>query len=174
MTSSWKRISVGSDFNPIIVLPMFLPGNPDGQQSSGFPIQVPDNNLLNGWSLNQTRVIAGDFDGDGAKEILVLEGLAFTTYGLRLFNHDGTAKPLDASVLTGVPVAMAAADLDHNGKLETILANYNGFSCKPRLSTFSSLMAPNDPAGQWTFRLPMATASSLASISVRRFEARWA
>src|SRR6185437_2192581 len=40
--------------------------------------------------------------------------------------HNGTAKPLNAPVLTGLPFSMAAADLDHNGKLETILVSYNG------------------------------------------------
>ncbi len=150
-----ESITVGSDFNNQSAY--VFAWKPNGQQASGFPIQVRDNSSLNGW-FNHTRVIAGDFDGDGAKDILVQEGLTSTTYVLRLFNHDGTAKPFNAPVLTGIPFAMAAADLDHNGKLETILANYNGFSPRKPRSTFSSLMAPNDPAGQWTFRLPMATA----------------
>jgi hypothetical protein len=71
-------------------------------------------------------VIAGDFDGDGTKEILVQEGTTPTDYALRLFGHDGSLKPFNSPVLTGIPFAMAAADLDHNGKLETILVNYNG------------------------------------------------
>lgn len=97
---------------------------PDGTQAPGFPIQIQDQNNLKSWR-NHTRVIVGDFDGDGAKEILVQEGLTSTNYALRLFNHDGTPKPFNAPVLTGIPFAMVAADLDHNGQLETILINNN-------------------------------------------------
>jgi hypothetical protein len=99
---------------------------PNGQQVNGFPIPLQENNGLFG-IFNLTRIIAGDFGGDGFKEILVIEGLTSTTYGLSLFNHDGTRKPFNAPILTGVPAAMAAADLDHNGKLETILLNHSDF-----------------------------------------------
>lgn len=119
-----ESITVGGDFNVSNRTAYIFAWKPDGQQASGFPIQVQDNNLLYG-SFNLTRVIAGDFDGDGLKDILVPEGLTPTTYDLRLFNHDGTTKPFNAPVLTGVPAAMAAADLDHNGKLELILLNHS-------------------------------------------------
>jgi subtilisin family serine protease len=97
---------------------------PNGQQLNGFPIPLQENNGLYG-IFNLTRVIAGDFAGDGSKEILVIEGLTSTTYGLSLFNHDGTRKLFNTPILTGVPAGMAAADLDHNGKLETILLNHS-------------------------------------------------
>lgn len=119
-----ESITVGGDFSTSNRFAYVFAWKPDGQQASGFPIQIQDNNLLSGVS-NLTRVIAGDFDGDGSKEVLVLEGPTFTTYGLRLFNHDGTIKPFNAPILTGVPAGMAAADLDHNGKLETILINHS-------------------------------------------------
>lgn len=99
---------------------------PNGQQVNGFPIPLQEQNNLYG-IFNLTRVIAGDFVGDGSKEILVIEGLSSTTYGLSLFNHDGTRKTFNAPILTGVPAGMAAADLDHNGKLETILLNHSDF-----------------------------------------------
>jgi subtilisin family serine protease len=118
-------LALGSDFNNHVAY--VFAWRPDGQQASGFPIQVQDNNFLNG-TFNLTRIIAGDFDGDGFKDVLVSEGLTSTTYGLRLFNHDGAGKPFNAPVFTGIPVAMAAADLDHNGKLETILINHSDFS----------------------------------------------
>ncbi|HKT48993.1 MAG TPA: S8 family serine peptidase, partial [Candidatus Angelobacter sp.] len=118
-----ESITAGSDFNHQKAY--VFAWKPDGTQASGFPIQVQDNNGMNGW-FNHTRVVVGDFDGDGFKEVLVQEGLTSTTYALRLFNHDGTAKIFNAPILTGIPFAMATADLDHNGKLETILANYNG------------------------------------------------
>jgi subtilase family protein/Big-like domain-containing protein/VCBS repeat protein len=119
-----ESITVGGDFNPSNRMAFVFAWKPDGQQASGFPIQVQDNNLLSGAS-NLTRVIVADFDGDGFKDILVPDGLTFTTYALRLFNHDGTAKSFNVPVLTGIPAAMAAADLDHNGKLELILLNHS-------------------------------------------------
>jgi subtilisin family serine protease len=118
-----ESITVGSDFSNHSAY--VFAWRPDGTEASGFPIQIQDNSSLNSW-FNHTRVIVGDFDGDGAKEVLVQEGLTSTTYVLRLFNNQGAAKAFNAPVLTGIPFAMAAADLDHNGKLETILANYNG------------------------------------------------
>jgi len=99
---------------------------PNGQLlNNNFPIKLQDQNSLNGW-LNHTRLLVGDFDGGGHKEMVVQEGLTYTTYTLRLFANDGTPRPWNVPVLTGVPFAMAAADLDHNGKLETILVSYNG------------------------------------------------
>ncbi|HEY2497399.1 MAG TPA: S8 family serine peptidase [Candidatus Angelobacter sp.] len=120
-----ESIVVGSDFSNNVAY--VFAWQPDGSQAPGFPIQIQDQNPLLKGSFNHTRVIAGDVDGDGTKDILVVEGLTSSTYVVRLFGHDGLAKTFNAPVLTGVPAAMAAADLDHNGKLETIVANYNGF-----------------------------------------------
>ena len=119
-----ESITVGGDFSPSNRFAYVFAWQPDGQQASGFPIQVQDNNSMSG-AFNLTRVIAGDFDGDGSKEVLVLDGPTFTTYGLRLFSHNGAPKPFNAPILTGVPAGMAAADLDHNGKLETILVSHS-------------------------------------------------
>lgn len=161
-----ESITVGSDFNNQSAY--VFAWKPNGQQASGFPIQVQDNSSLNGW-FNHTRVIAGDFDGDGAKDILVQEGLTSTTYILRLFNHDGTVKPFNAPVLTGIPFAMAAADLDHNGKLETILANYNGFS--PTQATLHVFQPDGSERPGWPVDVSASNGngSSLASISVGDF-----
>lgn len=118
-----ETIAVGSDY--ITNVAYVYAWRPDGQQAPGFPIQVQDLNSLKSWR-NHARILVGDFDGVGTKEVLVQEGLTFSTYVLRLFNHDGTPRTWNAPVLTGLPFAMAAADLDHNGKLETILVAYNG------------------------------------------------
>ncbi|HET6936151.1 MAG TPA: Ig-like domain repeat protein, partial [Candidatus Angelobacter sp.] len=118
-----ETLAVGLDYNNNVAY--VYAWKPDGQQAPGFPIQIQDQNNLKSWR-NHTRVLAADFEGDGTKDILVQEGLTSTTYSLRLFNHDGTSKAFNAPILTGIPFAMVAADLDHNGKLETILANYNG------------------------------------------------
>jgi hypothetical protein len=161
-----ESVTVGSDFNHQVAY--VFAWKPNGQQASGFPIQVQDNSSLNGW-FNHTRVIAGDFDGDGAKDILVQEGLTSTSYVLRLFNHDGTAKPFNAPVLTGVPFAMVAADLDHDGKLETILVNYNGFS--PTQATLHVFQPDGSERSGWPVDISASNGngSSLASISVGDF-----
>ncbi|HET9366064.1 MAG TPA: S8 family serine peptidase, partial [Candidatus Angelobacter sp.] len=99
---------------------------PDGQIASGFPRQIPAPNGLVTFR-NQPRILVGDFNGDGTKQILVQQGLTSNTYTLQLLGADGTLKTtFNAPVLTGLPFSMAAADLDHNGKLETILVSYNG------------------------------------------------
>ena len=116
-------IAVGSDFNTNLAY--VFAWQPDGRQAPGFPIQIQDQNSLKTWR-NHARILLGDFDGDGTKEVLVQEGLTPSTYVLRLFGHDGTPRTWNAPVLGGLPFAMAAADLDHNGKLETILFGYNG------------------------------------------------
>ncbi|HZU31378.1 MAG TPA: S8 family serine peptidase [Candidatus Angelobacter sp.] len=118
-----ETIAIGPDLdNNLADLFVWLP---NGQQALGFPIQIQDQNSLRTFR-NHARILVGDFDGDGAKEILVQEGLSSNTYTLQLIGSDGTPKPLNAPVLTGLPFGMAAVDLDHNGKLETILFSYNG------------------------------------------------
>lgn len=118
-----ESVTVGSNLTPNGPASLYA-WQPNGQQASGFPIQLQDQNPLEG-TFNLTRVIVGDFDGDGFKDILVINGPTSTTYNLLLFNHDGTPKPFNAPILTGQPAAMAAADLDHNGKLETILLHFS-------------------------------------------------
>jgi subtilisin family serine protease len=162
-----ESITVGSDFNNNTAY--VFAWKPDGQQASGFPIQVQDNNGLLKGSFNHARVLVGDLDGDGATEVLVLEGLTSTDYVLRLFGHDGTPKPFNATVLTGVPFAMAAADLDHNGKLETILANYNGFL--PTQATLHVFQPDGSERPGWPVDVSASNGngSILASIAVGDF-----
>jgi subtilisin family serine protease len=162
-----ESITVGSDFNNNTAY--VFAWRPDGQQANGFPIQVQDNNGLLKGSFNHGRVMVGDFDGDGSKEVLVHEGLTSTDYVLRLFGHDGTPKPFNAPVLTGVPFAMAAADLDHNGKLETILANYNGFL--PTQATLHVFQPDGSERPGWPVDVSASNGdgSILASIAVGDF-----
>ena len=72
--------------------------------------------------MDMLSVTLGDVDGDGKKEFVVLEGTTGTSFTPRLFAADGTAKPWNAPTIQQ-PYAgqMALADLDHNGKLETIV-----------------------------------------------------
>ena len=96
-----------------------------GNCSTATSLQIADQNDQRNW-FNRTRFIVGSLDGDGRKEIVALEGLSSSTYTLRLFGSDGLPRTWNAPVLDGVPFAMAAADLDHNGKLETIVDSYSG------------------------------------------------
>jgi subtilisin family serine protease len=93
----------------------------DGQQlNANFPIAIADQNI----SLRNAqgpRVLVGDIHGDGAREIVVQEGTTTSTSKLRLFGGDGTPLVWSAPVFTGHPGEMILADLDHNGKLETVV-----------------------------------------------------
>lgn len=98
----------------------------DGQLlNSNFPFTVPDTNLL--LSENSVpRVVVGDVDGDGAKEFVVIEGTSSTTVTPRLFSASGTQKSWAAPAIANFPCQLSLADLDHNGKLETILFTCDG------------------------------------------------
>ena len=94
----------------------------NGQQlNSNFPVAIPDLNP-DITAFAAPRVLVGDIDGDGKKEFVVLEGTSGTSYTPRLFAADGMAKPWNAATIEQpYALQMALADLDHNGKLETIL-----------------------------------------------------
>jgi subtilisin family serine protease len=122
--SHWETLALGSDYNS--QLAYVSAWRADGTVlNHNFPIQIADQNPVKTW-YNRSRLLAGDVDGDGKKEIVVQEGLSPTTFTLRLFANDGSPRTWNVPVLTGMPEAMVAADLDHNGKLETILVSYSG------------------------------------------------
>ncbi|HUY93721.1 MAG TPA: Ig-like domain repeat protein [Terracidiphilus sp.] len=85
-----------------------------------FPVAIPDqNNPVRNFS--PVRVLTGDVNGDGNKEFVVIEGTTANTFTPRLFATDGTPVAWNAPAISGYPSEMVLADLDHNGKLETIL-----------------------------------------------------
>ena len=92
---------------------------PDGSVlNSNFPLRVENQGYSGSAPL---RLISGDFDGDGKKEIVVQETFSARSFTLRLFGADGSPRTWKVPVLDGLPYAMIAADLEHNGTLETIL-----------------------------------------------------
>ena len=158
-----ETIAIGLDYNHNLAY--VNAWQPDGQQAPGFPIQVQDQNSLKSWR-NHVRILVGDFDGDGSKEVLVQEGLTSTTYALRLFGHDGTPKTFNSPVLTGLPFAMAAADLDHNGRLETILYNLNGPQATLHVFQPDGTERPGWPVG---VSVPGGNTFAQASLAVADF-----
>ncbi len=93
----------------------------DGTQlNSNFPIAIA-NNGDNPQACPGPRVLVGDIDGDGKKEILAVE-VNSGSFNLRLFANDGSPRPWAAPPFELCPMgSIVLADLDHNGKLEIIL-----------------------------------------------------
>lgn len=119
----WEIIAFGSDFNNDLGYIFAWRG--DGMLLPNFPIPVADANNIRGY-FNKTRLLVGDVDGDGQREIMITEGVSANSFVLRLFRANGTAMSWGAPEITGLPQAFAAADLDHNGKLNLILGVSNG------------------------------------------------
>ncbi len=118
--STWETVGYGIDYNN--QLAYVSAWRPDGTQlNSNFPIQLTFNNPTDG-SLNRNPVLIGDLNGNGKKEIVVMEDLSPSTFTLRLFASDGSPLTWQVPVLPGILSAMAGADLDNNGMLETIVA----------------------------------------------------
>ena len=88
--------------------------------NANFPITIANQNSNIDTYTKGNRLLVGDIDGDGNREILVLEGTTASTFTPRLFANDGTPRTWAAAAFNGYPDQMALADLDHNGKLETI------------------------------------------------------
>jgi subtilisin family serine protease len=88
--------------------------------NANFPITIANQNSDIDTYTKGNRLLVGDIDGDGNREILVLEGSTTSTFTPRLYANDGTPKTWSAPAYNGYPDQMLLADLDHNGKLETI------------------------------------------------------
>jgi subtilisin family serine protease len=117
-------VALGSDVNNQAYL---FAWRPDGSLlNANFPVLIADNSLDLRLAAQTPRNLVADLRGDGHKEFLVQEAPSPTTFALSLFSQDGTRLGWNAPVFDGFPTATALADLDHNGKLETILALYPG------------------------------------------------
>lgn len=118
--SHWESVGYGIDYtNQIADISAW---RPDGTQlNNNFPLKVSFLNPNDG-RLNRNTVLVADINGDGKKEIAAMEDLSTATFSLALFANDGSPLTWQVSAMPGTPVVMAAADLDNNGKLETIVA----------------------------------------------------
>ena len=118
--SHWETVGYGIDYtNQVADVSAW---RHDGTQlNNNFPLKASFLNPNDG-RLNRNTVLVGDINGDGKKEIVTMEDLSTTTFSLALFANDGSPLSWQVGALAGTPVVMAAADLDNNGKLETIVA----------------------------------------------------
>ena len=92
---------------------------------AGFPIELADQN----WFMSHprgARVLVADFDGDGAREILVAESPSASAVSLRLFTAQGTPLPFSTADYGPQIFGMATADLDRDGQQEVVVARWNG------------------------------------------------
>jgi hypothetical protein len=96
------------------------------QLNSNFPIAIPDQNISLTEARTGPRVLVGDLNGTGNREIIVQAGPSSSTTSLLLFAHDGTPLSWSAPTFNGYANDMALADLDHNGQLETLVLAFDG------------------------------------------------
>jgi subtilisin family serine protease len=117
--SQLEAFTIGDDFNGQTAQLYAWSGN--GQTLNGFPIVLQGQNTNQAWLTSGARVVVGDIDGDGNKEIVSTEGVSSSTFTLRLFANDGTPRSWLVPVISGFSDQIALADLDHNGQLEVLL-----------------------------------------------------
>lgn len=118
--STWETVGYGIDYtNQVADISAW---KPDGTLfNTNFPVKVPFLNPTDG-RLNRNTVLVGDVTGSGKKNIVAMEVLSPTTFSLALLANDGSPLTWQVPSLPGQPDVMASADLDNNGKLETIIA----------------------------------------------------
>ncbi len=94
---------------------------PSGAQlTTNFPVVVPSLNGDNS-AFAQNQLLAVDLDGDGKKEILVVQGVGGTNaFSFAAFNWDGTPRAWPATAYPGRFHQFAAGDFDRDGRAEIV------------------------------------------------------
>jgi hypothetical protein len=67
------------------------------------------------------RVIVGDINGDGNQEIIAIAETGANQFTPLLFQSDGSPLAWTSATFSGYPSQMFLADLDQNGKLESVM-----------------------------------------------------
>ena len=118
--SRLETLAAGADSTGLnLELYAWLPGG--AILNNNFPILAGDQASIG--LANTIRFIAADINGDGKKEIVLPSDLTDDSWTLWLFGGDGSLLKWNNPESGGMPLAMAAADLDNNGTLETIVAS---------------------------------------------------
>lgn len=103
-----------------------------GEQLKGFPLTIVNRNQSMLIS-SVPRVLVGDIDGDGKRELVTAEGTSETTFTIKLFGNDGSPKQWAAGTFNGAVIDMVLADLDNNGKLQVLASTWTGSSSTLRV-----------------------------------------
>ncbi|HLW55271.1 MAG TPA: S8 family serine peptidase [Candidatus Angelobacter sp.] len=162
-TSQLNVMDFGDTFltNPLGTAAGLFAWNGDGSLlNSNFPLPVADVNLQTVFTpIFGQRVLVGDLNGDGHKEFIGVAGLSNTTFTLDLFAQDGTPLSWAVPTLTGEPFTIVLADLDHNGKLETLVPILDS-------TTFQTIVHAFQPDGTerpgWPVTIPGVSFTYLA------------
>lgn len=86
----------------------------------GFPATLANRNPIRDW-YNKVLFLAGDFSGNGDREIVAVDGTSASTFTLAMLDKTGARKSWTAPLFDGMPWVMAGADLDHNKAIEIVL-----------------------------------------------------
>ncbi|MFN7994237.1 MAG: VCBS repeat-containing protein [Bryobacteraceae bacterium] len=114
--------------------------------------------------LNPASVVAGDFNGDGFIDIAVANSQQFQTtlqpgsVSVFLGKGDGTFGPASFFGAGFFPIAIAAADLNGDGKLDLATANFGGVTLAVLLGNGDGSFQPAlfVPAGREPFSIAVA------------------
>ncbi len=121
-------------YNPDVSLTYVYAWRSDGQQvGPSFPLAVQD---------YYPRLTVVDLDGDGGKEILVVDGNR-----LRAFRSDGTPFVWPEVTLPGRIWSLAVADLDHDGSVEIVLVTSADGQVAVHVLDATGAERPGWPAG---------------------------
>lgn len=136
-----------------------LLGNGDGtfQSRSDSPIDA---------GLNVFGIATGDFNGDGKLDVVVgYQDASSNNVSVLLGNGNGTFAPPVDYATGNEPGAVAIADLNHDGHLDIVAANFANFGG----NTVSVLLGNGD--GTFQPQVQYATSNGALSVAIADFNA---